>query len=1054
LVLATCLLWLGCDEAPTELRETRDGLNAASLQVANGDPLINEFVFNHTGPDTHEFVEILGGLNTDYSAFTILEIEGDASGAGVIDGAFTVGTTDANGFWTTGFFSNVVENGTVTLLLVEGFTGAVGDDLDADNDGVPDAAPWTRIVDDVAVTDGGASDHTYAAVVLAGGFDGNPFTVGAASRIPNGVDTDAVSDWMRNDFHGEGLPGFVGTPEPGEALNTPGAVNAAVGVTVDPLINELVFNHTGSDTHEFVEIFGDLSTDYSSFTVLEIEGDAAGAGVIDGTFAIGTTDANGFWTTGFLSNVIENGTVTLVLVEGFTGTVGDDLDTDNDGVMDAAPWARIVDEIAVTDGGSSDHAYTAAVLAGGFDGNPFTVGGASRIPNGVDTDAVSDWMRNDFDGEGLPGFVGTPEPGEALNTPGDVNAPAVSSTDVLINEVDADNAGIDDMEFIELYDGGSGNTPLDGLVVVLYNGNGDISYAAFDLDGLTTGPSGFFVIGSPLVPNADFLWPDLTNQLQNGADAVALYAADASDFPFGTPVTTTNLVDAIVYDTNDADGPGLLVLLNAGQPQVNEGGAGDKDHHSNQRIPNGSGGGRNTDTYEQAIPTPGVSNSGGAAIDIEKATSGHDADEVPGPSIVMGAAVEWTYVVTNTGNVPLSNVAVTDDQGVAVSCPQEALAPGESMTCSASGTAQSGQYVNVGTASGEDPTGVAVTDDDPSHYLGVSPAAALEKATNGHDADAAPGPSILAGTPVEWTYLVTNTGDVSLANVAVTDDRGVAVSCPRSSLALGESMTCTPGQYANIGNATGDYTDDVGNSTVVNDDDPSHYFGATPAVDIEKATNGEDADDVTGPVIIAGTTVNWTYVVINTGNVPLANVTVTDDQGAAVSCPAAVLAVGESILCTANDVAVTGQYANLGSASADYTDDLGNSTTVSDRDPSHYFGLLEVAIDIRPSSINCRNGNGVIPVAILTTEDFDATTVDHTTVRFGPSGAAETHDNKQGVTRHEGDEDGDGDRDLVLHFRRGETGIQCGDGEATLTGETFDGVRIIGSDDFRTVPAN
>jgi hypothetical protein len=864
LVLATCLLWLGCDEAPTELRETRDGLNAASLQVANGDPLINEFVFNHTGADTHEFVEILGGLNTDYSAFTILEIEGDASGAGVIDGAFTVGTTDANGFWTTGFFSNVVENGTVTLLLVEGFTGAVGDDLDADNDGVPDAAPWARIVDDVAVTDGGASDHTYAAVVLAGGFDGNPFTVGAASRIPNGVDTDAVSDWMRNDFHGEGLPGLVGTPEPGEALNTPG----------------------------------------------------------------------------------------------------------------------------------------------------------------------------------------------------DVNAPAVSSPDVLINEVDADNAGIDDMEFIELYDGGSGNTPLDGLVVVLYNGNGDISYAAFDLDGLTTGTSGFFVIGSPLVPNADFLWPDLTNQLQNGADAVALYAADASDFPFGTPVTTTNLVDAIVYDTNDADGPGLLVLLNAGQPQVNEGGAGDKDHHSNQRIPNGSGGGRNTDTYEQAIPTPGVSNSGGAAIDIEKATSGHDTDQAPGPSIVTGSAVEWTYVVTNTGNVPLSNVAVTDDQGVAVSCPQEALAPGESMTCSASGTAQSGQYVNVGTASGEDPTGVAVTDDDPSHYLGVSPAAALEKATNGHDADAAPGPSNLAGTPVEWTYLVTNTGDVPLANVAVTDDRGVAVSCPRSSLALGESMTCTasdivaPGQYANIGNATGDYTDDVGNSTVVNDDDPSHYFGATPAVDIEKATNGEDADDVTGPVIIAGTTVNWTYVVINTGNVPLANVTVTDDQGAAVSCPAAVLAVGESILCTANDVAVTGQYANLGSASADYTDDLGNSTTVSDRDPSHYFGLLEVAIDIRPSSINCRNGNGVIPVAILTTEDFDATTVDHTTVRFGPSGAAETHDNKQGVTRHEGDEDGDGDRDLVLHFRRGETGIQCGDGEATLTGETFDGVRIIGSDDFRTVPAN
>ncbi|RMD63809.1 endonuclease, partial [Candidatus Parcubacteria bacterium] len=189
------------------------------------DPLINEFVFNHTGTDTHEFVEILGDQNTDYSAFTLLEIEGDGTGAGVIDGVFPVGATDANGFWTTGFLSNEIENGTVTLLLVEGFSGSPGTDLDGNNDGTFDSAPWTRIVDDVAVTDGGASDLTYSSVVLSPGFDGNPFTPGGASRIPNGTDTDTVGDWMRNDFHGAGLPGFTGTPEFGEALNTPGAVN-------------------------------------------------------------------------------------------------------------------------------------------------------------------------------------------------------------------------------------------------------------------------------------------------------------------------------------------------------------------------------------------------------------------------------------------------------------------------------------------------------------------------------------------------------------------------------------------------------------------------------------------------------------------------------------------------------------------------------------------------------------------------------------------------------------------------------------------------------------
>jgi len=47
--------------------------------------------------------------------------------------------------------------------------------------------------------------------------------------------------------------------------------------------------------------------------------------------------------------------------------------------------------------------------------------------------------------------------------------------------------------------------------------------------------------------------------------------------------------------------------------------------------------------------------------------------------------------------------------------------------------------------------------------------------------------------------------------------------------------------------------------------------------------------------------------------------------------------------------------------------------------------------------------------------------------------------------------DGDGDIDLVLHFRFGESGIACGDVEAELIGETFDGQAIRGSDAIRTV---
>ncbi|HET7092901.1 MAG TPA: Ig-like domain-containing protein, partial [Thermomicrobiales bacterium] len=189
------------------------------------------------------------------------------------------------------------------------------------------------------------------------------------------------------------------------------------------------------------------------------------------------------------------------------------------------------------------------------------------------------------------------------------NAPPPGVGNVIINEVDADTPGTDSAEFVELYDGGAGNTPLDGLVLVFYNGNGDVSYAAFDLAGRHTNANGYFTIGNPGVANVDMVFdPGAAGLLQNGADAVALYVDDISHFPTGTPVTTANLQDAFVYGTDDPDDAGLLALLNADQPQVNENGGGDGQNQSSQRCPNGSGGALTTSTYAQAAPTPGVAN--------------------------------------------------------------------------------------------------------------------------------------------------------------------------------------------------------------------------------------------------------------------------------------------------------------------------------------------------------------------------------------------------------------------------------------------------------------
>jgi len=222
----------------------------------------------------------------------------------------------------------------------------------------------------------------------------------------------------------------------------------------------------------------------------------------------------------------------------------------------------------------------------------------------------------------------------------------------------------------------------------------------------------------------------------------------------------------------------------------------------------------------------------GPAVRIEKSTNGEDADEAPGPTVLVGDTVTWEYVVTNTGGIDLTNVQVVDDQGVTVDCGGETtLAAGMSMTCTGSGVATLGQYGNVGTVSADSTVGsVTVTDSDASHYLGVEtlpPGIKIKKFTNGKDADEAPGPIVLVDAPVTWEYVVTNTGAIDLTDVQVVDDQGVIVDCSgQTMLAAGMSMTCTGsgvatlGQYTNVGTVTANSA-----SGSVSDSDLSHYLG-------------------------------------------------------------------------------------------------------------------------------------------------------------------------------------------------------------------------------------
>lgn len=240
-----------------------------------------------------------------------------------------------------------------------------------------------------------------------------------------------------------------------------------------------------------------------------------------------------------------------------------------------------------------------------------------------------------------------------------------------------------------------------------------------------------------------------------------------------------------------------------------------------------------------------------------------------------------------------------------------------------------------------------------------SPAITILKLTNGTDNDSAPGLYVATGSAVTWSYIVTNTGNVTLTNVTVTDNQGVTVTCPKTTLAAGESMTCTgsgvaiAGQYTNVGTATGHY----GGSTVTANN-PDNYFGANPAISLLKKTNGTNNDSAPGIQVLVGSTVTWTYIVTNTGNVPLTDVAVSDDKIGAITCPATSLAVGASMTCSATGTAILGQYTNMGSVTG-----KGNGTTVSATNPDNYYGVGGTIVIIK----NAKPASGTFAFTTTTT---------------------------------------------------------------------------------------
>ena len=340
-------------------------------------------------------------------------------------------------------------------------------------------------------------------------------------------------------------------------------------------------------------------------------------------------------------------------------------------------------------------------------------------------------------------------------------------------------------------------------------------------------------------------------------------------------------------------------------------------------------------------PTPVTSGTSGVVVNATQSPALTIAKSSPTANYsAVGNTIDYNYLVTNTGNVTMANISVTDTMTApatqgnlsAINCPSPSLAPTVNETCTATYTVTQadldhGSVHNSATASGTPPGSVIPITSGSSGVTVTGTQSPLDTVQKSSPTATY---SVVGGT-IAYNFLITNTGNVTLSNITVNDlmtapatQAGLsAINCPSSSLAPDAHETCT---------ATYTVTQaDINNGLVHN----SATASGTPPGSSTPVTSGSSGVTVTATLSpsvsvvtssptpsysAAGTTIVYDFLVTNTGNVTLTNVTVDDTMAApatqgnlsAITCPTTILAPGTSETCTANYV-VTQADVNNGS---------------------------------------------------------------------------------------------------------------------------------------------
>ena len=347
--------------------------------------------------------------------------------------------------------------------------------------------------------------------------------------------------------------------------------------------------------------------------------------------------------------------------------------------------------------------------------------------------------------------------------------------------------------------------------------------------------------------------------------------------------------------------------------------------------------------------------------DVPKRTGSLSLVKTAAPTRFAAAGDRVTYrvVVTNTSQDPISRVTISDDL-LKLSCdtqlPAATLLPGTSITCIGYYTVtqsdvDAGQILNTASAAGTDSGGNRVSDRGKAAVVGSDPSPSvtiLKSSTTDR--------YYQAGQVIPYAFTVTNTGNITVRDVAVTDSLlATAPVCPDTPLAPGESMTCTGSYTVTTADLARDWI--INTARVSGTPDRGTLPPAPPATE-EIPRTDPPALRITkaaspGTYTKVGDTISYTLTIRNTGGSSLTNVTVTDPQISGLNCSVstpATLGAGSSFTCTGSHVITqadidSGMVPNTatvdGKRGSDFLRDRASKTVIGPADVTPSLSIVK-----------------------------------------------------------------------------------------------------------------